>query len=111
MPKRRPNSTIEPLDIFESPRLNSAMTAATSPEPLRPPVSAAQESTPEEGGTALRSVPPAPESEPTERVNWPSVAAEPAPKHAETGVTLDHDESAFLYANASVEAAPNPEKL
>jgi hypothetical protein len=37
MPKRRPNSAIEPLDIFSSPRLGAAIAAATSPEPLPPP--------------------------------------------------------------------------
>ena len=101
MPKRRPSSTIEPLDIFESPRLNNAMTAATNPEPLGPPVSA----TPEEEETALRSVPPAPESAPTERANWPSVATEPAPKHAETGAAESRK------GRAEPAEEPEPEEL
>lgn len=88
MPKRRPSSTIEPLDIFESPRLSNAMAAATSPEPLAPPASQAQELAPEEGdsapATALRSVPRTPESAPSEPAEEPSVTAESAPKQAGT---------------------------
>jgi len=37
MSKRRPSSATEPLDIFSSPRLSSAMAAATSTDPLPPP--------------------------------------------------------------------------
>jgi len=60
MPKRRPNSTTEPLDIFSNPRLTTAMTAATSPEPLAPQSSEPAQTTPRETidqpETSLRSV-------------------------------------------------------
>jgi len=88
MPKRRPTSSSQPLDIFSEERLTNAMTAATSPvppaaaEPQRVlpasvPVQETREST-------LRSVPSRPErapEEPPERpVSEPEPAREAAPK-------------------------------
>jgi hypothetical protein len=67
MPKRRPSTAIEPLDIFSSPRLSNAMAAATSPEPLAQtapePVLPASPEVPEEQRFApLRSVSAPPEA-------------------------------------------------
>ena len=86
MRKRRPVSATEPLDIFENPRLSSAMAAATSPEPLPSAPSRARESAPEEDDSApptgLRSVPRTPQSEPTKPTRLPSVESESVPKQA-----------------------------
>jgi len=88
MPKRRPVSAVEPLDIFENPRLSSAMAAATSPEPLPLPVSQVRESASErvesEPSTGLRSVPRIPEFAPAEPVKASSGVAETAPNSIET---------------------------
>ena len=105
MPKRRPTSTIEPLDIFDSPRLSNAIASATSSEPLGPPVSGAQESAAKEGKSDLRPVPSAPESAPAERAKQPSQATEPAPKQLETEVAKSRK------GRAEAEEEPEPEKL
>jgi len=87
MPKRRPSSATEPLDIFQNPRLSTAMAAATNPEP--PPAARYQEpqEPPDEDesarATGLRSVPRAPEPAPEEAPEEPSAAPEPAPKPEE----------------------------
>ena len=105
MPKRRPTSTIEPLDIFDSPRLGNAIAAATRSEPLGPPVSGAQESAPKDVESDLRSVPSAPESAPVEQAKQPSEATEPAPKQLETEVAKSRK------GRAEAEQEPEPEKL
>jgi hypothetical protein len=109
MPKRRPVSATEPLDIFENPRLSSAMAAATSPEPVPRAPSQARLQVPEEvepaPATSLRSVPRAPESTPTEPPEAPSSASEPAPKPVETGPAKGRK------GRAEVAEEPEPEEL
>jgi len=87
MPKRRPASAVEPLDIFENPRLSNAMAAATSPEPLPLPADPARESAPQrvdsDASFGLRSVPRIPEFELTEPAKAAPFAAEAALNRAE----------------------------
>lgn len=112
MPKRRPSSATEPLDIFQNPRLSSAMAAATSPEPLPPPASPARESTPEEEdsapATGLRSVPRTPESAPVEPAKEPSVTAESAPKEAGTKAAKSRKGRAEAVEEPEPEELPEP---
>jgi hypothetical protein len=109
MPKRRPVSATEPLDIFENPRLSNAMAAATSPEPLPSPPSQARESVPEEDdsapSTSLRSVPRPPELEPAEPTRAPTASAESAPKQPRSGTTKGRK------GRADAAEEPEPEAL
>ena len=89
MPKRRPNGSAEPLDIFSNPRLGAAMAAATSPEPVLPPV---RDSAALPPPLALRSVPSG-ESRPSA----PQVASAPA---AEAASELHAEPSAPALAPA-----------
>jgi hypothetical protein len=107
MPKRRPVSAVEPLDIFENPRLSSAMAAATSPEPLPPPASQVRESTSErvdsQASTGLRSVPRIPEFTPTDGVKAPFAGAETAPSQSESDAVRNRK------AGAEIAEEPEPE--
>jgi len=86
MPKRRPTSSSQPLDIFSEERLTNAMSAATSPvppaaaEPQRvlPASVPAQESR----ESALRSVPSGPERGPEEPPEASVSEPRPAPEAA-----------------------------
>jgi len=101
MPKR-PNGALEPLDIFSSPRLATAMQAATSPEPLLPPaaetsVSVRERESETPSPSALRSV-PAPAQEVAER---PQAGSFPALEAAAEGTSKARKGRAA--------AAPEPE--
>jgi hypothetical protein len=112
MPKRRPVSATEPLDIFENPRLSSAMEAATSPDPLPPPPSRARGSAPEVADSApasgLRSVPRPPERAPEERPTEPAATPEPAPNPAETEAARSRKGRAEAVEEPVVEELPEP---
>jgi hypothetical protein len=109
MPKRRPSSATEPLDIFSSPRLSTAMAAATSPEPLPPPApepaepALTEDEEPRE--TSLRSVPrpaeEAPKADPGERAKPPETAPETPSKPA----------AKARKGRAEPAAEPEPEEL
>lgn len=83
MPKRRPSSSSQPLDIFADERLSSAMQAATSPVPV--PADEPKEvlPAPETREPALRSLPSppemAPETAPRAPISEPQKALETAP--------------------------------
>jgi len=109
MPKRRPVSATEPLDIFENPRLSSAMAAATSPEPLPAPASRAREGAPEEAepatATSLRSVPRPAEPALREPVEEPSSA--PGAPHRQ----LETEAARGRKGRAEEAEEPEPEEL
>jgi hypothetical protein len=86
MPKRRPRSTTEPLDIFSNPRLTTAIEAATSAEPLAPPASEPGLTAPrkvlEQPETSLRNVSRPAESRPEGTTERSATVTEAGPKPA-----------------------------
>ena len=98
MPKRRPNASAEPLDIFSNPRLGAAMAAATSTETAAP---AALEPASPPAPAWLRVPTPGAERAPASGASEAAAAAHPAPRFHE-----ERPAAALVSAPAPAPASP-----